>query len=109
MSFFYNTFALLSLFLFLPLIAVATPLTISYFERPPYYFTNETGTPDGFLVEKTQKILRAAGLPPEAFIQIALDEIPHRNYRYLMCSQTVSDALIQRLNTAITELSPEIE
>jgi len=38
----------------------AAQLTISYFERPPYYLTNKAGEADGFLVQKTKEILKLA-------------------------------------------------
>ncbi len=46
--------------LFLPAEGRAGPLTVSYFERPPYYFTAVSGTAEGFLVERTREILRSA-------------------------------------------------
>lgn len=42
--------------------AAADPLTISYFERQPYYFTTEDGRADGLLVERTRAILEQAGV-----------------------------------------------
>ena len=247
MNFFYRIYITLTLLLTLPIIALAAPLTVSYFERPPYYFTNKAGAPDGFLVKRTQQILQTAGLdaqfislepnkiiyiikhakrpncsigwfkkterelfakftkplyqnrplvllttkldqhkfkpdmsltdifankklvmgricsfsygeyvdhlmkqrspasyflsssqadllkaiytgsatymlvapeeviqvittaslPAEAFVQIVIDEIPRGNYRYLMCNQAVSAAVIQQFNSALAELFPE--
>lgn len=43
-------------------VGAAAPLTISYFERPPYYYTTAAGKPAGFLVARTQKVLEAAGI-----------------------------------------------
>ena len=40
----------------------AEPLTISYFERPPYYYTGSDGQAQGCLVERTREILDQAGL-----------------------------------------------
>lgn len=40
----------------------AEPLTVSYFERPPYYYTDTVGEPGGFLLERTRNILRQAGV-----------------------------------------------
>ena len=48
-------------FLF-PAAVNAEPLTVSYFERPPYYFTTEDGNAAGLLVERTRRILREAGI-----------------------------------------------
>lgn len=39
----------------------AEPLTFSYFDRPPYYYTSESGDPGGFLFERTRNILQEAG------------------------------------------------
>lgn len=39
-------------------------LRVTYLEFPPYYFTNLDGKPDGFLLKKTDKLLRAAGIEP---------------------------------------------
>lgn len=47
--------------------AAAEPLTISYFERQPYYFTNEGGRAGGLLVERTQAILDQAGIEAKFF------------------------------------------
>ncbi|MEW5727854.1 MAG: transporter substrate-binding domain-containing protein [Pseudomonadota bacterium] len=40
------------------------PVRMLYFEREPYYFTTEAGVA-GFLVERTEKLLAAAGLTAE--------------------------------------------
>lgn len=40
-------------------------LTISYFERPPYYFTDKSGQPAGQLVERTETILKHAEVDAE--------------------------------------------
>lgn len=49
------------LFLF-PAVINAEPLTVSYFERRPYYFTDENGNADGFLIAHTRRILRESGI-----------------------------------------------
>lgn len=43
-------------------VAAAASLTISYFERPPYYFTTASGKPAGFLFERTRKVVEEAGI-----------------------------------------------
>jgi Bacterial extracellular solute-binding proteins, family 3. len=39
-------------------------LLVCYLEFPPYYYTNSAGEPDGFLLAKTDAILRRAGISP---------------------------------------------
>lgn len=39
-------------------------LRVLYLEFPPYYFTNNNGEPDGFLVKRADAILRRAGIIP---------------------------------------------
>jgi len=58
----------------LPQCLLAQDLTVSYMNRPPYYYTGN-GTPHGFLVERTETILHDAGikgtfkeLPPNRII-----------------------------------------
>lgn len=43
-------------------IAPAEPFTLSYLERPPYYFTTEKGAAAGFLLERTRNIIQTAGI-----------------------------------------------
>jgi len=57
-----------------PFKATAEPLTVSYFERPPYYFTSESGAADGFLVARTKKILQTAGIEAQ-FISLTPNKI----------------------------------
>ncbi|MCK5117885.1 MAG: transporter substrate-binding domain-containing protein [Candidatus Aegiribacteria sp.] len=65
----------LILLLFLPSKSSSTPLTVSYFERPPYYFTKQDRAA-GFLIELSRKIFQDAGievvfisLPPARIIK----------------------------------------
>jgi polar amino acid transport system substrate-binding protein len=44
--------------------AAAEQLVVCYLEFPPYYYTNSEGEPDGFLLRKTDAILRLAGIDP---------------------------------------------
>jgi polar amino acid transport system substrate-binding protein len=39
-------------------------LLVCYLEFPPYYYTNNAGQPDGFLLGKADAILRGAGISP---------------------------------------------
>lgn len=39
-------------------------LLVCHLEFPPYYYTNSLGEPDGFLLRKTDAVLRAAGVEP---------------------------------------------
>lgn len=45
--------------------AVAEPVSVSYFERPPYYYTTESGQAAGFLVERARAIFKQAGVEVE--------------------------------------------
>ncbi len=58
-----STLTLFYLLLF-PQVAICAPLTLSYFERPPYYYT-EAGQATGFLLELTRSIFQDAGLETE--------------------------------------------
>ena len=69
---FISVFIILSAFI--PLQAIAEPLTVSYFERPPYYFTSKAGFAEGFLVERTKKILQTANIESQ-FISLAPNKI----------------------------------
>jgi len=62
MKFLYLITFTLVLFLTVAAAGDAASLTVSYFERPPYYFTDTTGTPAGFLYERTRNILEEAGV-----------------------------------------------
>ena len=42
--------------------AGAETMTISYFERPPYYYTAKNGQPEGFLLDKVVEIMEQAGI-----------------------------------------------
>jgi len=59
-KFFQTASLLLVLCLGQPILSSAEPLTFSYFERPPYYFTTGSGDAGGFLVDRTRKILHTA-------------------------------------------------
>lgn len=73
-----------TIFLALPEVSNSAPLTVSYFERPPYYFTSR-GRAAGFLVELSRKIFKEAGievtfisLPPARIIKaIKHSKAPH--------------------------------
>ena len=58
----------------IPLHAIAEPLTVSYFERPPYYFTSKAGIAEGFLVERTKKILQTANIDAQ-FLSLTPNKI----------------------------------
>ncbi len=58
--------------------------------------------------EEVDGLIASTDLPRSSFVQLTLPEIPHGNYRYLMCGEAVSDTLIKRLNTAIDKLSTAI-
>jgi len=58
-------FLSLSFWLAVPASGQDEPLTLSYFERPPYYYTTASGEPAGFLVARTQKIFQEAGIPTQ--------------------------------------------
>ena len=51
----------ITLLLILPAKSNSAPLTVSYFERPPYYFSNRDQAA-GFLIDLSKKIFADAGL-----------------------------------------------
>lgn len=51
--------------------------------------------------EEATGAIEAAGLKPQEFRQIQLKDMPAGEYRHLMCSKNVPDAVMQRLNAAI--------
>jgi polar amino acid transport system substrate-binding protein len=59
---------------FIPLQAGAKSLTLSYLERPPYYFTSESGTAEGLLIARTKKVLQTAGIEAH-FISLTPNKI----------------------------------
>jgi len=59
--------------------------------------------------EEVQQMIASVKRPPTSFVQISLDEIPHGNFRYLMCGHAVSDELIGKLNSAIDTLSSKAD
>ncbi len=54
--------------------AAAQDLTISYPERPPYYFTNTSGQADGTLLRLTRRIMEEAGLEAR-YISLSVAQI----------------------------------
>lgn len=55
--------ALVALLSFLaPVFVCAESLTVSYFERPPYYYTNEQGVAEGFLLQRARQIFQQADI-----------------------------------------------
>ena len=64
----------LTIIALIPLTVTAEPLTVSYFERPPYYFTNNSGDAEGFLVARTKKILQTAKLEAQ-FLSLSPQQI----------------------------------
>ncbi|WP_374334501.1 hypothetical protein [Leeia sp.] len=45
-----------------PMAWAAEPLTITYIEKPPYYYTDERGLPAGFLLQRVRQALSKGGL-----------------------------------------------
>lgn len=41
-----------------------TPLRVLYLEFPPYYYTNSSGEPEGFLLKKADELFRSVGFEP---------------------------------------------
>lgn len=52
--------------------------------------------------EEAAVAIEAAGFEPKNFKQIKFGNMPDGEYRHLMCSKNVPDAVIQKLNAAIT-------
>lgn len=51
--------------------------------------------------EEVNPAIEAAGLKPKDFRQIQLKDMPDGEYRHIVCSKSVPDAVMQRLNAAI--------
>lgn len=74
--------------------SVADPLTVSYMERPPYYYTQEM-QPAGFLYERTRAILGQAGIearfvslnPRQIFYVVQHSIDPHCSIGWFKTSQ----------------------
>ena len=60
--------------LLLPESAFSKPMSVSYFERPPYYYTTKEGQAAGLLVERTRAILHAAGIEAN-FVSLSPNQI----------------------------------
>lgn len=52
--------------------------------------------------EEATPAIEAAGLKQQYFRQIHLKDMPPGEFRHIVCSKNVSDAVMQRLNAAIT-------
>ena len=50
-------------------------------------------------------VIAAAGLPPEDFRVVNFRDLPHPEYRYIVCAKQVDPAVMQRINQAIRDLS----
>lgn len=74
MKYFLHFGIYLTLALSLPTAVNAKQITISYFERPPYYLTNSEGKADGFLVQKTRQILKTADIDA-SFLSLSPNKI----------------------------------
>jgi polar amino acid transport system substrate-binding protein len=46
----------------LPQLACAADLTLYYYDRPPYMKANASGGPSGYLIERTERVLKKAGI-----------------------------------------------
>jgi polar amino acid transport system substrate-binding protein len=68
--------AIILLTVFVPFFAHAEVLTVSYLDRPPYYYTDKDGNPSGFLVELAREVFRDAG------IEVAWKELPPNRVMY---------------------------
>lgn len=70
-----NCFFILAMVILpLPVLAFAKPMTVSYLERPPYYYTTATGQAAGLLVERTRAILSSAGIEAD-FLSLSPNQI----------------------------------
>jgi len=54
--------------------------------------------------EEIETLIRSAKLSPSHFTSIQMSDIPLGNKRYLMCSQGVSDELINKINRSIVRI-----
>ena len=62
------------LLFFFPAYAMGQSLTVSYPERPPYYFTTDKKVPAGSLYELTDKILNEAGIDAQ-YVSLTIPQI----------------------------------
>lgn len=54
--------------------------------------------------EEVEMLVRSAGFERNAFVMIPMKDVPAGNKRHLMCSRSVSDETIERLNRSILRL-----
>jgi uncharacterized protein (TIGR02285 family) len=80
--------AIILLTVFVPFFAHAEVLTVSYLDRPPYYYTDKDGNPSGFLVELAREVFRDAG------IEVAWKELPPNRVMYELRKKRASHCSI---------------
>jgi len=54
--------------------------------------------------EEIETVIRSANLDPNDFVAIPMSDIPVGNKRHLMCSNTVSEEVMNRINQAISAI-----
>ena len=57
--------------------------------------------------EEIPTLLESAGVDPERFASVDMEDIPAGNLRYLMFSKSVPEAVLGRVNTAISALTDQ--
>ena len=57
--------------------------------------------------EEVQTLLRSAGVDPERFVSLKMDDIPAGNLRHFMFSKSVPENVIRRINQAIESLTDQ--
>jgi polar amino acid transport system substrate-binding protein len=74
-------------------------------ESPQMLKMIHAGRADYFFIapEEAEGLISSAGLPKEDFKFVTFSDMPQGEKRYILCSQQVEDAVIEKLNAAITE------
>ena len=54
-------------------------------------------------LEEADALIEFSGLPKKDFKYITFSDMPAGEKRYILCSQKVSDEIIDKMNIAITE------
>lgn len=57
--------------------------------------------------EEVPTLLSSAGVDPDRFVSLSMDDIPAGNLRYLMFSKSLPESTLQRINAAIEGLTDQ--
>jgi PIN domain nuclease of toxin-antitoxin system len=62
-----------------------------------------------FAPKEIEQIITSAKFPADEFDRILLNEKLAKNFQYLICDQAVNNELMDRHNSAIEKLYPEVQ